>query len=84
MIITETTYKVGNFKFDNIEAAETFNNYFNIFNSKQLKELYKGYKSKIDYKVYANPKFDDFQMAIIREGLELGLDVSLYANQNYN
>ena len=35
MIITETTYKVGNFKFDNIEAAETFNNYFNIFNSKQ-------------------------------------------------
>lgn len=62
----EHIYKVGTLLFDNLQDAETFDKYSKSFNKKQLKELYKGYKSKIDYKVYANPKFDDFQMAIIR------------------
>ena len=75
MVITETTYKVGNFKFENLKSAEIFDNYSNIFNKKQLKEIYNGYLSKIDYKIYANPEFTPEQMFQIKEGLNQGLDV---------
>ena len=40
----EHIYKVGTLLFDNLQDAETFDEYSKSFNKKQLKELYKGYK----------------------------------------
>lgn len=64
----EHIYKVGTLLFDNLQDAETFDEYSKSFNKKQLKELYKGYKSKINYKSYLNPEFDFKQMEEIRIG----------------
>ena len=58
----ETVYKVGNLEFDNWQDAEIFDGYSTFFQGGQLKQLYLGYKSKIDYKIYLNPKFDYQQM----------------------
>lgn len=74
------TYKVGNFEFNNQEDAGKFNSYSGIFTDEQLREIYLGYKNKIDYTVYAKEEFDEFQMAEIRFGLEKKLDVSSYSN----
>ena len=67
MIIAETIYTVGNFKFDNFKDAERFNIYLDLgyFNDEQLTKLYMGYKNKIDYTIYANPKFNVYQMGRI-------------------
>ena len=85
MIIAETIYTVGNFKFDNFKDAERFNIYLNLgyFNDEQLTKLYMGYKNKIDYTIYANPKFNVYQMGRIYTGLTKGLDVSVYAKPEY-
>ena len=37
-----------------------------------------------DISVYANPKFDNWQMYEIREGLRRGLDMSFYANPDFD
>lgn len=80
----EHIYKVGTLLFDNLQDAEIFDNYSNIFNKKQLKEIYNGYLSKIDYKVYANPKFNAYQMKVIREAFEdYNIDLSNFANPDF-
>ena len=86
MIIAETIYTVGNFKFDNFKDAERFNIYLNLgyFNDEQLTKLYMGYKNKIDYTIYANPKFNVYQMGRIYTGLTKGLDVSVYAKPAFD
>lgn len=86
MIIAETIYTVGNFKFDNFKDAERFNIYLDLgyFNDEQLTKLYMGYKNKIDYTIYANPKFNVYQMARIYTGLTKGLDVSVYAKPAFD
>ena len=86
MIIAETIYTVGNFKFDNLKDAERFNIYLDLgyFNDEQLTKLYMGYKNKIDYTIYANPKFNVYQMARIYTGLTKGLDVSVYAKPAFD
>ena len=86
MIIAETIYTVGNFKFDNFKDAERFNIYLDLgyFNDEQLTKLYMGYKNKIDYTIYANPKFNVYQMSRIYTGLTKGLDVSVYATPEFN
>lgn len=85
MIIAETIYTVGNFKFDNLKDAERFNIYLDLgyFNDEQLTKLYMGYKNKINYTIYANPKFNVYQMGRIYTGLTKGLDVSVYANPEF-
>ena len=86
MIITETIYTVGNFKFDNFKDAERFNIYLDLgyFNDEQLTKLYMGYKNKIDYTIYANPKFNVYQMGRIYTGLTKGLNVSVYAKPTFD
>lgn len=86
MIIAETIYTVGNFKFDNFKDAERFNIYLDLgyFNDEQLTKLYMGYKNKIDYTIYANPKFNVYQMGRIYTGLTKGLDVSVYAKPAFD
>lgn len=86
MIIAETIYTVGNFKFDNFKDAERFNIYLDLgyFNNEQLTKLYMGYKNKIDYTIYANPKFNVYQMGRIYTGLTKGLDVSVYAKPAFD
>ena len=84
IVEVKTTYKVNNFEFNNQKDAENFDNYLNIFDNRQLKELYDGYKKGINYKIYANPDFNAEQMELIREGLEDGLDVSFYAISVFN
>ena len=86
MIIAETIYTVGNFKFDNFKDAERFNIYLDLgyFNDEQLTKLYMGYKNKIDYTIYANPKFNVYQMGRIYTGLTKGLDVSVYAKSAFD
>ena len=86
MIIAETIYTVGNFKFDNFKDAERFNIYLDLgyFNDEQLTKLYMGYKNKIDYTIYANPKFNVYQMSRIYTGLTKGLDVSVYAKPAFD
>ena len=59
-------YRLENFEFDNLEEAERFNEYLNIFGKLQLKGLYSGYKNGIDYTIYANPEFNYLQMEQIR------------------
>ena len=59
VVVVETIYKVGKFKFDNLEDANTFDDYLVIFSDRQLKQLYLGYKNGINYKVYSNSKFDE-------------------------
>lgn len=56
-VVVETIYKVGNFTFNNQKDADKFDNYLNVLEDKQLKELYYGYESKIDYTIYAEPEF---------------------------
>ena len=81
----KTCYKVNNFEFDNMEDAEKFNAIYNEFkNEEQLKQIYLGIKNKINYKIYANQKFDFTQMKEIRQGIEKGLDVSIYAKPELN
>ena len=63
-------YRLENFEFDNLEEAERFNEYLNIFGKLQLKELYSGYKNGVDYIIYANPEFNEKQMQQIKMGLE--------------
>ena len=86
MIIAETIYTVGNFKFDNFKDAERFNIYLDLgyFNDEQLTKLYMGYKNKIDYTIYANPKFNVYQIGRIYTGLTKGLDVSVYAKPAFD
>ena len=86
MIIAETIYTVGNFKFDNFKDAERFNIYLDLgyFNDEQLTKLYMGYKNKIDYTIYANPKFNVYQMGRIYTGLTKRLDVSVYAKPAFD
>lgn len=86
MIIAETIYTVGNFKFDNFKDAERFNIYLDLgyFNDEQLTKLYMGYKNKIDYTIYVNPKFNVYQMGRIYTGLTKGLDVSVYAKAAFD
>lgn len=86
MIIAETIYTVGNFKFDNLKDAERFNIYLDLgyFNDEQLTKLYMGYKNKINYTIYANPKFNVYQMGRIYTGLTKGLDVSVYAKPAFD
>ena len=52
-VVVETIYKVGDFTFNNQKDADKFDNYLNVLEDKQLKELYYGYESKIDYTIYA-------------------------------
>lgn len=49
------------------------------FNNQQLREIYKGALSKIDYKIYINPEYSYKVMEEIRKTLELGLEVSEYS-----
>ena len=61
-----------------------FDNYLNIFDDKQLNELYKGYKKGLNYKIYAKPEYDWKQMNEIRLCLlEKNLDVSIYSSLEF-
>lgn len=82
--MVQKIYDVNGFKFNNSKDAEQFNQYSKIFSYKQMKEIYSGYLSKIDYTIYAKPEFDEFQMSEIRCGLKKGLDVSIYAKPEYD
>ena len=86
MVVKKITYEVGNFEFDNFKDAERFNIYLDLgyFNDEQLTKLYMGYKNKIDYTIYANPKFNVYQMGRIYTGLTKGLDVSVYAKPAFD
>ena len=53
----KTTYHVGYFEFDNLEDAEIFDKYLEVFSKEQLDVIYSGYQSKIDYTIYAKPEF---------------------------
>lgn len=49
-------------------------------NRNQKEEIRKGRRSGVDVSVYADPKFDGWQMREIRKGLESGVDVGIYAD----
>ena len=43
-----------------------------------MKEIRLGLEKRLDASLYANPKFNQYQMKEIRLGLEEGLDISWY------
>lgn len=56
--------------------------WWNDFSKEQLEEIVIGYDhglTKEQVNIYAKECFDEDQMAMIREGLEEGIDVSIYA-----
>lgn len=53
------------------------------FNEDQKKQIEEGFKSGLDVKIYADPKYDCLQMSEIRWGLEQGVDVSIYADPEF-
>ena len=53
------------------------------FTSEKMIEIFKGIENGLmedQILIYADPKFDQYQMEQIRLGLEEGLDVSVYAD----
>ena len=60
-------------------VSEGFNIHeeFNLseFNTDQVYEIYAGYITGVDYKVYANPNIEPKYMGLIRHAMELDMDV---------
>ena len=49
-----------------------------------MKQIKLGLINNLDVSIYANPKFNYYQMAQIRIGLEKSLDVSIYVNPKFD
>lgn len=80
----EHIYRVNKLDFDNLKDAKTFEKYSSLFSNEQLKEIYNGYLSKIDYKIYLNAEFTPEQMKQVRLGLEKGINVSVYVKPEFD
>ena len=47
-------------------------------------KIREGLKDNLDVSFYANPKYNDKQMDVIKTGLEENLDVSVYTRDVFN
>lgn len=71
----------------NKEHAENVKNdrkLTDIFSRAQILQLQLGKKNNIDYRLYANPKFDPNQMKELREAMESGVNPRLYASPDFS
>ncbi len=62
-----------------VDVSELVNPKFDIAQITQVIYGLSDGLSKSEVKMYANPNFDQDQMCLIRDGIEQGLDVSIYA-----
>lgn len=54
-----------------------------IFNKEQIREIKAGKNNKINYRVYADPRFSAEQMRELRKGLERGVNVQPVAHHQF-
>lgn len=67
----------NNLSIENLKKTE----WFNQFNENQKHRIIKGLNDNLDVSIYANPKFDVYQMKLLLTALSKNLDISHCLNE---